>query len=126
MGGGTILVLVLSNFLNIEQHVAQATNLIYFIPTSIAAILVYLKSGNLDKKVAKKMIPLGIVFGVLGSYIATLIDAKSLKRYFGIFLLVVGVYEMFITVKNKFNENKKKVLDSDLQVKKRFRKRRQN
>ena len=53
------------------------------------------------------MIPLGIVFGVLGSYIATLIDAKSLKKYFGIFLLMIGVYEMFITVKNKINENKK-------------------
>ncbi len=62
MGGGTILVLVLSNFLNINQHIAQATNLIYFIPTSIAAIWVYLKNGNLNKKIALKMIPCGIVF----------------------------------------------------------------
>lgn len=126
MGGGTILVLGLSNFFNIEQHVAQATNLIYFIPTSIAAIWVYWKNGNLDKKVAFKMIPLGIIFGVLGSYIATLIDSRSLKRYFGIFLLVVGVYEMFITVKNKFKANKQKAHDSDLQMKKRLRKGRQN
>ena len=107
MGGGTILVLVLSNFLQINQHMAQATNLIYFIPTSIAAIWVYWKNKNLDKKIALKMIPLGIAFGVLGSYIANLIDAKSLKKYFGIFLLVIGVYEMFITVKNKLSENKK-------------------
>lgn len=106
MGGGTILVLVLSNFLNISQHIAQATNLIYFIPTSIAAICVYWKNGILDKKIALKMIPFGIIFGVLGSYIATLIQAQNLKKYFGIFLLVIGVYEMFITVKNKFGENK--------------------
>ena len=99
--------LVLSNFLNIDQHMAQATNLIYFIPTSIAAIWVYWKNKNLDKKVALKMIPFGIAFGVLGSYIATLIEAKSLKKYFGIFLLIVGVYEMFITVKNKLDEKRK-------------------
>ena len=108
MGGGTILVLVLSVFLNVNQHMSQATNLIYFIPTSIAAILVYWKNGNVDKKVIVKMLPFAITFGVLGSYIATLIDAKNLKKYFGIFLLAIGVYEMFITVKNKFDEKKQK------------------
>ena len=120
MGGGTILVLALSNFFNVEQHMAQATNLIYFIPTSIAAIWIYWKNGNLDKKIAMKMIFVGIIFGVFGSYIATLIEAKNLKKYFGIFLLVIGVYEMFITVKNKFSENKQKMLNSGM--KKNFRK----
>ena len=38
MGGGTILILILTLFGNVEQHIAQATNLIFFIPTSIAAI----------------------------------------------------------------------------------------
>ena len=33
MGGGTILILVLSIFLGVEQHTAQATNLVFFIPT---------------------------------------------------------------------------------------------
>lgn len=122
MGGGTILVLVLSNFLQIDQHMAQATNLIYFIPTSIAAIWVYWKNKNLDKKVALKMILLGIFTGLLGSYIATLIDAKSLKKYFGMFLLMVGVYEMWITVKNKIVENKKD--KSSKQTKKYLRKKR--
>lgn len=124
MGGGTILVLVLSNFLNINQHMAQATNLLYFIPTSIAAIWIYWKNGNLDKKVALKMIPFGIAFAVLGSYIATLIQAQNLKKYFGIFLLAVGVYEIFITVKNKLNENKDKMFKTGM--KKRFKKERQN
>ena len=31
MGGGTILILVLSNFVGLEQHIAQATNLVFFI-----------------------------------------------------------------------------------------------
>ena len=40
MGGGTILILVLSVFLGIEQHVAQATTLVFLVPTSISAIIV--------------------------------------------------------------------------------------
>ena len=102
MGGGTILILILSNFMGIEQHTAQAANLIYFIPTSIAAIWVYWKNKNLDKKIALKMISTGIIFAIFGSYVATLIESKNLKRYFGIFLLAMGMYEIFTTVKNKY------------------------
>ena len=40
MGGGTILIFLLTTFAGIEQHIAQATNLIYFIPTAISAIIV--------------------------------------------------------------------------------------
>ena len=43
MGGGTILILLLSLFMEMEQHIAQATNLIFFIPTSLAAIVINLK-----------------------------------------------------------------------------------
>lgn len=108
MGGGTILILTLSNFLNINQHVAQATNLLYFIPTSIAAIYVYIKNKNLDKRIALKLIISSIPFAVLGSYVANMINAKNLKKYFGIFLLVIGAYEIFITVKNKVKEKASK------------------
>lgn len=124
MGGGTILILVLSNFLNINQHVAQATNLIYFIPTSIAAIWVYWRNKNLNKKVALKMVSTGIIFSVVGSYFATLIQAQNLKKYFGIFLLLVGMHEIFIIVKNKFNENKSVMFK--IKLKKKMKKERQN
>ncbi len=39
MGGGTILIFLLTFMLGIEQHIAQATNLIFFIPTAIVAII---------------------------------------------------------------------------------------
>lgn len=107
MGGGTILVLFLSNFFAIDQHIAQATNLIYFIPTSIAAIYVYFKNKNVNKKTIWKMLPVAVICGAIGSYVATLIEAQNLKKYFGIFLLAIGVYEMIITVKNKINEKNK-------------------
>ena len=38
MGGGTILILLLNLFANIEQHMIQGINLIFFITTSIVSI----------------------------------------------------------------------------------------
>ncbi len=51
MGGGTILILCLSMFMGIEQHIAQATNLVFFIPTSIVAIITNIKQKYIDFKV---------------------------------------------------------------------------
>lgn len=38
MGGGTILILLLTLFTGMEQHIAQASNIVFFIPTALAAI----------------------------------------------------------------------------------------
>lgn len=51
MGGGTILILILSLFLGLDQHVAQATNLVFFIPTSITSIIVNIKSKMINWKI---------------------------------------------------------------------------
>ena len=58
MGGGTILIFLLTFMMGIEQHVAQATNLIFFIPTSIVAIIINIKNKNIDftAKLAKLII----------------------------------------------------------------------
>ena len=52
MGGGTILIFLLTFMMGMEQHMAQATILIFFIPTSIVAIIVNLKNKNIDLKLA--------------------------------------------------------------------------
>ena len=50
MGGGTILIFLLMYVIGIDQHIAQATNLIFFIPTSIIAIIINLKNKNIALK----------------------------------------------------------------------------
>ena len=47
MGGGTILIFLLTTFAGLEQHIAQATNMIYFIPTAISAIIVNYKNKKI-------------------------------------------------------------------------------
>ena len=83
MGGGTILILCLSMFMGIEQHIAQATNLVFFIPTSIIAILTNIKQKNID---FKNGIPIAI-FGIGGAVIGAIIGLvptiiSVIKDYF--------------------------------------------
>ena len=56
MGGGTILIFLLNTVSGIEQHIAQATNLVYFVPTAISAIIVNYREKNIEIKLAKNVI----------------------------------------------------------------------
>lgn len=93
IGGGTILIPALIFFLDIEQKLAQQMNLIYFIPTAIMALVIHAKSGNIEKKPLPKLITLGIIGAIIGSFIGIRIDNNVLKKMFGGFLLIMGIIE---------------------------------
>lgn len=99
MGGGTILILCLSIFLGINQKTAQATNLIFFIPTSIAAIYINMKQKNINIKLAKQIIFWGIIGTIIGALIAQKINVTALKKMFGIFLAIIAIHEIYLLIK---------------------------
>ena len=94
MGGGTILIFLLSFLLGVEQHVAQATNLIFFIPTSIVAIIVNIKNKNIDIKLAIII----SIFGILG--------ATWGANIFGAFLAVIAMHEIY-SIAKQYKKGKK-------------------
>lgn len=106
MGGGTILIFLLSVFLGVEQHVAQATNLIYFIPTSISAILINYKEKNIDKKLAINISIFGVIGAIIGALISTNINVQILKKLFGTFLVIITIHEIYTLIK-EYKQNKK-------------------
>lgn len=110
MGGGTILIFLLSFLLGIEQHVAQATNLIFFIPTAIVAIIVNLKNKNIDVKLAILISIFGVLGAIIGANISIHIEVGILKKCFGIFLGMIAIYEiysMFKLYKKEYKNSKK-------------------
>ena len=52
MGGGAILITILVCFMNTDQKIAQASNLIFFIPTSITATIINIKNKEIKWKLA--------------------------------------------------------------------------
>lgn len=108
MGGGSILILILTTFLNTEQHTAQAANLIFFIPTAITAIIVHFKNKNVDKQVGKKLLYSSMVGSAVGAYLTSFVKTQNLRKYFGIFLLVVGILEIIDTIKKIYKSKGEK------------------
>lgn len=75
MGGGTILIFLLTFFLGISQHTSQATNLVFFIPTSIVAILINIKNKNINWKIAWIV----VFFGIIGSIVRKYVCKENFK-----------------------------------------------
>ena len=111
MGGGTILIFLLVYVLGIDQHIAQATNLIFFIPTSIIAIIINLKNRNIALQSAIFISIFGILGAIIGANISIQIDVNILKKCFGIFLVIIAIHEIYTIVKwykkQKLRNNKK-------------------
>lgn len=95
MGGGTILILLLSLFSNMNQHLVQGTNLLFFIPTSMVAIYMNIKNKTVDYNFSKIVIISGIIGAAIGSLLSLKIDSNSLKKYFGIFLIIISIFEIY-------------------------------
>lgn len=94
MGGGTVLIPLLSIFYAVEQHTAQAVNLIAFIPMAVVAIIIHIKNGLLDFKGIIYLIIPAVVLSAGGSFIASLIEGDLLKRLFGGFLIALSVFHI--------------------------------
>ena len=99
MGGGTVLIFLLSTFQEIEQHIAQATNLIYFVPTAISAIIVNYKEKNIDTKLARLISIFGIIGATIGAIISVNTDVQKLRKIYGIFLAVIALHEIYTLIK---------------------------
>lgn len=106
MGGGTVLIFLLTCFSGISQHVAQGANLIFFIPTCIVSIFINLKNKNIEIKTAVIVIISGIIGAIIGAKLSFIINAKNLKKYFGIFLLLITIYEIYSLIKSNIKLKK--------------------
>lgn len=95
MGGGTILILLLGIFTNMGQHLIQGTNLIFFIPTAIVAIFMNIKNKKIDYKLAFPIIIFGIIGAICGSIVSFKIENSELKKFFGIFLIIISFFEIY-------------------------------
>ncbi len=100
MGGGTILIPLLTVFLNVSQKIAQGLNLICFLFLATASLIVHFKNKMIETKFLWLIIISGILFSIGGSLLANYLDSKILKNIFGTFLICLSIYE-FLNVFRK-------------------------
>lgn len=95
IGGGTLMVPVFVLLFGLSQHQAQGTALAVMLPpVFVLAVLRYYQAGNVKVMMAL-FVGLGFVAGAyLGAHLVQGIPDVSLKRAFGVFLVLIGLKMM--------------------------------
>lgn len=94
MGGGTILIPALVLFASIDPKIAQSVNLLSSIPMTLAALIVHIRKKNVLTHLVVPIALFGIVGAMLGSNVAEYISSETLRKFFGVFLLIIGISEI--------------------------------
>ena len=95
IGGGTILIPAMVFFLGVEQHQAHGTSLMVILPTATISALIYYFKGNLDLALSLRVALGAILGGYLGARLMNKIPAQTLKKIFGIFMILAGLRMVF-------------------------------
>ena len=91
VGGGTLLLLVMTLFLGVDQRTAQGVNLLFFLPTAASALVCHAKGGYLDKPTLKSAVPAAVAAALIGAWVSNAVDVEVLRKPFGVYLLLSGV-----------------------------------
>ena len=95
LGGGAVLIIYLSLFTDTPQLKSQGINLLFFIPTAVAAVTVYAVKKQIQWKTVFKISLWGLLGAVIGIYSADLLGGDLTSKLFGGLLVIMGGREIF-------------------------------
>jgi uncharacterized membrane protein YfcA len=112
VGGGIIMVPALT-FLNLPTQ-AASTSLIAVMSTSVSSTIEYSRQKRIDYALGLEMAASAIPGAVLGAILSGYLQEDSFKLYFGILLILTGLY---ISYKNSvLRDNRAKKRSTSLQA----------
>ena len=118
MGGGTLLIPILTIFLNFDQKLSQGINLLSFLVMALFSMFIHYKNGFIVTKHIAYIIISGMIFSVVGAFCMTILPSKVLKIVFGVFLCVLAIIEIVKVFKKDKNKEKKKLTTEQKKKKK--------
>ena len=107
LGGGTVFLLYLTVFANVPQLRAQGMNILFFLSSAVVAVIVYSIKKQIDWRTVLPMAGLASLGSLAGAVIIRFIDAELLSKFFAVFILAMGVRELFAKVKDPNKESGK-------------------
>ncbi len=98
VGGGIIMVPLFVVFLGLTQHNAQGMSLAVMLPpVTFFAVYNYHKAGAIDWRMALIVSAIFVIGGFIGSKFALKIDQVTLKKIFGVLMLIVALKMIFFS-----------------------------
>ncbi len=98
-GGGTLLVPLLTLVAGVEQHLAQAINLLVFLPTGLIALIFHIKNRLVDFRLFFAVAPVALGVAIGAAILAQNLKSDLLGHLFGGFLIVIGIVMLVKAIK---------------------------
>ena len=95
VGGGILLVPILTIFFHTPQQVAQGAILASFLLTAPVALFNHYKNGYIKLHLTLYLASTALFGAIGGAWLANNIQAAWLQKAFAVFLLVMGIYQTF-------------------------------
>ncbi len=95
LGGGGVLIIYLTLLADLSQPKAAGINLIFFIPISLLAVIIYAFKKEIKWKTILPLAAFGFLGAAAGIWITGLLKAQILSKIFGGILIVTGVKQIF-------------------------------
>lgn len=91
VGGGIIMVPAMTLLAKLPIKVAVGTSLAVIIPTALAGVYKHHQQGNVNWEAAGYLAATAVIGGWIGAWLVSQVSPESLKRGFGVVLVLVGV-----------------------------------
>lgn len=95
MGGGTLLIPLLTIFLGFNQKVAQGINLISFSVMASIIIFIHIKNKLINIKTALLFALFSLPASVLGAIVCNITKPNILKNIYGGLLILIAIYQTY-------------------------------
>lgn len=94
-GGGTFLIICLTQMQGLEQKEAQGINLVFFVVTGLFAVYKNIRKGLVDKNSLFQLLKFSLPGLIVGFILLNTIPTQMLKKIFGGALLILGLKSLF-------------------------------
>jgi len=100
VGGGALLVPVLSLVFGFSQHRAQGTTLVALVPpTGLLAFLAYWKADLVSLRTGVLLIPGIVLGGILGAKLAGRLKPRGMQLAFAAAIFVLGLWQVVVALR---------------------------
>lgn len=95
VGGGSLLLLWLTQVVMLEHPQARIINLLFFLPAATVATFFRRRGRQIDKPAALTAAAAGCIAAFVASQISNMLDVNVLKKLLGGLLILTGIREIF-------------------------------
>lgn len=95
IGGGSLLLLWLTQFLAMAPEIARGINLLFFLPSAVVSSFYRIRHGALSLSPLLPAILSGCISAVLFSCLSSVLPVGIMRKGFGFLLLATGFRELF-------------------------------